>query len=299
VNTFKRYAFTVKDISDDRLKFTIPFKKSAAFIRRRLNRGQHDIAVVLGSGLGGFTELLSEKKVLKTNDVPGYPHSTVPGHAGEIISGTLGKKKILVFAGRVHYYESGSTIEAAATSIVAYHLGIKKILLTNAAGILNSNFNPGDLMLIEDQINLTFRNVLLDLKYPAVTLEGLKTEQINLQRGDYIYSQKLMRLATAAAQKLSIGLRSGVYVGLTGPSYETPAEVRFYRDIGGDAVGMSTVHEAIFACSVGMEILGVSCLTNYSSGITTMRLSHEEVIKIGSKANEKFSRLLVGIIESL
>lgn len=245
---------------------------------------RHDIAIVLGSGLGGFAKHLSDKIVLKTNEIPDYPRSTVPGHIGEIMSARISNKRVLVFSGRVHFYETASTIDAAVTAIVSYQLGIKTIVLTNAAGILNANFSPGDLMLIKDQINLTSRNVLLDLKMPGKDVNP-------------IYSENLAAKAFLAAQESNTDLKKGTYIGLTGPSYETPSEVKFYRSFGGDAVGMSTIHEATFARSVGMEVMGISCLTNYSTGITAEKLSHEEVTKIGTSVDAKFSHLLTKLVE--
>jgi purine-nucleoside phosphorylase len=257
----------------------LPFQKAAEFISSRFANVHHDMAIVLGSGLGGFTKHFTDKTLLRTDEIPDYPRSTVPGHTGEIVSVKASDKRLLVFSGRVHYYETASTVDAAVTAIVSHRLGIDKIVLTNAAGILNEQFIPGDLMVIKDQINFTFQNVLLELKVQSRDLNP-------------IYSEELGAKLRAAAEKSGVDLKSGIYLGLTGPSYETPSEVKFYRMLGGDAVGMSTIHEALFARSVGMEVLGISCLTNYSTGITSERLSHEEVTKIGSKVDEKFSRLL-------
>ena len=259
---------------------SLPFEEASDFISSGFGGVHHDVAIVLGSGLSGFTEFLTDKITLRTSDIPSYPRSTVSGHTGEIISATLGRKRILVFSGRVHYYEGGSAVEASVTAIVSHRLGVKQIVLTNAAGILNKSFAPGDLMLIRDHINLTFKNVLIDLK-------------ISPANSTFIYDSDLERIALKAASEVGIALISGVYVGLTGPSYETPAEVKVSRILGGDAVGMSTIHEAIFASSVGMKVLGISCLTNYSTGLTSEKLSHSEVIDIGAKANEKFSKLLI------
>jgi purine-nucleoside phosphorylase len=263
-----------------------PFQKSSEFIAEYFGNLQHDIAIVLGSGLGGFTKHLTEKKILPTADIPEYPRSTVVGHSGELVSAKVGQKRVLVFSGRSHFYETASTINSSVTSIVSHALGIGRIVLTNAAGILNESFYPGDLMVIKDQINLTFRNVLADLRFPVTGLHP-------------VYSEGLANLAFSAAGKSSVNLKSGIYVGLTGPSYETPAEVRLYRNLGGDAVGMSTVQEAIYARASGMEVLGISCLTNYSTGLTAAVLSHDEVTAIGAKVDEKFSRLLTALIGEL
>jgi purine-nucleoside phosphorylase len=259
---------------------------SAEFISSRFKDVYHDIAIVLGSGLGGLTKDLSDKIVLKTNEIPDYPRSTVPGHTGEIISAKLANKRVLIFSGRVHYYETESTIDAAVTAIVSHRLGIERIVLTNAAGILNEKFSPGDLMVIKDQINLTFRSVLLDLKMPTKDLNP-------------IYSELLAAKAFLAAERSGTDLKSGVYLGLTGPSYETAAEVGFYRRFGCDAAGMSTIQEATFARSVGMEVAGISCLTNYSTGMTSEKLSHDEVTKVGAKVDERFSRLLTTFVEMI
>ncbi|MFZ1080557.1 MAG: purine-nucleoside phosphorylase [Candidatus Kryptoniota bacterium] len=265
---------------------SLPFRSASDFVANYLSNVHHDIAIVLGSGLSGFTKHLSRKIVLRTNQIPGYPRSTVVGHHGEIVSASIANIRILVFSGRVHYYETASTIDAAVTSIVSHQLGIKTIILTNAAGILNEKYVPGDLMLIKDQINLTFRNVLRDLN-------------ISVRDLNPIYSKKLATAALTAAEKSGVNLKSGTYLGLTGPSYETPAEVKFYRTLKADAVGMSTIHEAMFARSVGMDAMGISCLTNYSTGITSGKLSHKEVTKIGAKVDKKFSKLLTTFIESL
>ncbi len=260
-----------------------PFKESSDFISRKFGSRQFDVAVVLGSGLSGFTSHIEEIDRLSTADIPGYPRSTVVGHSGHIFSARAAGKNVLVFSGRVHYYESRSTINAAATAIVSHALGIKKIVLTNASGILNESFVPGDLMIIKDQINLTFTNILRDLRFP-------------LNDTGRLYSNELSALCVVAGGKAGVNLQSGVYVGLTGPSYETPAEVRVYRAFGGDAVGMSTVQESIYANAVGMGVLGVSCLTNYSTGITSEKLSHSDVTALGAAVDEKFSRLLLEFI---
>ncbi len=259
-------------------------KSASDFIAARLGNEHYDIAIVLGSGLGGFTKHLAEKKVLPVEEIPGYPRSTVTGHSGRIFGASAGNRNVLVFSGRVHYYESASTIDAAVTAIVSAKLGIKRIVLTNAAGILNEAFLPGDLMLIKDHLNFTMKNILAEVHFPVMNLNP-------------VYNESFARLATAAAEESGVNLKSGVYVGLTGPSYETPAEVRLYRNLGGDAVGMSTIHEAIYARAAGMEVLGISCLTNYSTGITSTKLSHSEVTEIGARVDEKFSRLLLSLVE--
>ncbi len=264
----------------------VPFQKSSEHIAHFFGNVTHDVAVVLGSGLGGFTRHIGDKEILRTSDIPDYPRSTVAGHSGELVSAAVGKKRILVFSGRSHYYETASTLNASVTAIVSHALGIPRIVLTNAAGILNESFYPGDLMVIKDQINLTFRNVLSEIGSPVQSLHP-------------VYSPELAKLAFAAAEDCSVNLKSGVYVGLTGPSYETPAEVRAFQKLGGDAVGMSTVHEALYARASGLEVLGISCLTNYSTGITSQPLSHEEVTEIGNRVDERFTRLITRFVDLL
>ena len=264
----------------------IPFEESIGYLRENFAGKAHDIAVVLGSGLGGFTRHLDEKESLSTTDIPGYPRSTVIGHSGRIMSARVADRRVLVFSGRVHYYESASTLHAAVTAIVSHFLGIKVIVLTNAAGILNETFYPGDLMLVKDQLNLTSRNVLADLHFPVGNVNP-------------IYSEPMAGLMYEASERAGVNLKGGTYVGLTGPSYETPAEVRMYRALGGDAVGMSTVHEALYARAAGMDVVGISCLTNYSTGITSGKLSHAEVTEIGARVETKFSGLLTAFIGSL
>ncbi len=264
----------------------MPFRKSAEFISDRFGGKNHDIAVVLGSGLGGFTAHIDNKQTLPTVDVPEYPRSTVPGHSGQIMSAEVDGRNLLVFSGRVHFYETASTLNATVTAIVSHLLGIKTIVLTNAAGILNEAFYPGDLMLIKDHLNLTNRNILTDIHAPVTNLHP-------------IYDERSALIMYSSAAESGVNLKGGIYVGLTGPSYETPAEVRMYRQLGGDAVGMSTVQEALYARAAGMNVVGVSCLTNYSTGITSEKLSHSEVTEIGKKVDDKFSALLTSFIRSL
>ena len=264
----------------------IPFEESIKYLREKFAARTHDVAVVLGSGLGGFTKHLGGKDSIPTTDIPGYPHSTVTGHSGEVMSARVADKRVLVFSGRVHYYESASTLNAAATAIVSHALGVKTVVLTNAAGILNEAFYPGDLMLIKDQLNFTFKNILGELRFPAGNIHP-------------IYSERLAVMMYEASVRAGVNLKGGTYVGLTGPSYETPAEVSMCRKLGGDAVGMSTVQEALYARAAGLDVVGISCLTNYSTGITPEKLSHAEVTEIGARVDKKFSALLTAFINSL
>lgn len=234
------------------------------------------IGVVLGSGLGDFADSLVDRIAIPTAEIPGYPRSTVEGHKGQIVFGSLGGKALLVFQGRIHFYESGDLDTVVYPIRVAKELGIRSIILTNAAGGLSRTFSPGDLMVITDHINFTF--------------ERLKGFMSSTNR--HVYSERLIRQAEEAAHSAGITIRKGVYVGLKGPSYETASEVEMLARCGGDAVGMSTVFEASLAASLGMEVLGISCITNLGTGISSQKLSHAEVTEVGNRVKTVFSTLL-------
>lgn len=240
------------------------------------------VGVILGSGLGDLVARFAGSDVISTADIPHYPKSTVEGHQGRLVFGLFGGKNVLAFQGRVHFYES-SNLEATLFPIhVAHSLGVRTLIVTNAAGGINRGFSPGDLMLITDQINLTGEN-------------GLSGASVHHS----YYSESLTHLACNAAESAKIPLRSGVYAGLKGPTYETAAEVEMVYRLGGDAVGMSTVLEVGLAASLGMQILGISCITNHATGISTTRLSHAEVTEVGNRVNATFATLLTEIIQRL
>jgi len=264
----------------------LPFRDSAEFIRRKFGDTKYNAAVVLGSGLGSLMNYLDQEDSISSEQIPGYPRSTVEGHSGMISKAHINEKNLLVFSGRIHYYEGGPPCNAAATSILSFHLGISTIILTNASGILYARFNPGDLMMITDHINLTYVDILKELKLASKKVAP-------------IYSPAFFPIAREAAKSSGVQLKSGVYVGMTGPSYETAAEVRMLRLIGGDAVGMSTIHEATIAKYLGMNVFGLSCLTNYSTGLTPNKLSHYEVNEIGKKVSEDFSRFMIEFITKI
>jgi purine-nucleoside phosphorylase len=244
---------------------------------------QPEIAVVLGSGLGGFTESLSSNAVIQTASVPGYPRSTVEGHKGELVFCTASGRRLLAFRGRVHFYESGSVNALLFPIRVAAALGARILIITNAAGGVNRTFVPGDLMLISDHIDLT----------------GESFELGHSKTHGAPYDQQLIRMAENTADKIGVRVVRGVYAGLKGPSYETAAEIEMIHRIGGDAVGMSTVLEVALAASLGMHVLGISCITNKATGTSSAKLNHEEVTVVANQVREQFSRLLMHVIKAL
>ena len=240
------------------------------------------IAIILGSGLGEFAETISSSTIIDTQSIPHYPHSSVEGHKGRLIFGKIGKVKLLAFQGRVHIYETGNIETILYPIRVAHALGIKTLVVTNAAGGINKQFTPGDLMLITDQINLTFENPLVDQNKSTTSHQ--------------LYNKPMQKMIKTAAQEESIPIREGIYCGIKGPSYETAAEVQMIRFFGADAVGMSTVNEVSLANAFGMRVCGISCITNLSTGILDQKLSHKEVTEIANLVKGPFGRLLQAII---
>lgn len=253
-------------------------------IRSRLKL-RPEIGVILGSGLGDFAEGLSGASSILTESIPHYPRSTVSGHRGRLVAGMAGAVPLLAFQGRVHYYETG-TIETVLTPIrVAHALGIHTLIVTNAAGGINARFAPGDLMLIDDQINFTFES--------PVGIEGRGLRNVDC------YDEDLRRLAVRTARANGIPLRRGVYLGLKGPTYETAAEVRMARILGADAVGMSTVNEVSLAVALGLKVVGLSCITNLATGISREKLSHADVTVVANKVRQRFADLLEAAVAAV
>jgi len=256
--------------------------QSALKIIRQRGAFNADIALVLGSGLGTFVESLTRITRIPFADIPGFPVSTVEGHSGELVHGFLGDIPVLVNSGRVHFYEGYSLDQVIYPIQILHALGAKTIILTNAAGSIRKDYAPGDLMLISRLINQTGRSVYGDESEPESVFYPDQNDRI-------IY----------IAQQASIQLKVGSYAGLNGPSYETPAEIRFLRLKNADAVGMSTVHEGLAAYKLGMKVLGISCLTNYAAGILNQPLNHEEVIETGRRVRKNFARLLRELVKQL
>lgn len=233
------------------------------------------IGLVLGSGLGVLADEIENPVIIPYHEIPGFTVSTVVGHKGQLVIGKLQGKQVVAMQGRFHYYE-GHGLDAVVFPIrVMKMLGVETIIVTNAAGGINENYQPGNLMLIADHINMTFRNPLI----------GPNDEQLGARFPDMseAYSKALRGLAKEVAAEQGIELQEGVYVGLLGPSYETPAEIRMLRILGGDAVGMSTVPEVIVAKHMKMNVLGISCISNMAAGILEQPLSHEEVMETTEK----------------
>jgi purine-nucleoside phosphorylase len=262
---------------------------SARRIRERAAR-DIDVAVVLGSGLGAFAETLEDKIVIPYEEIPDFERSTVEGHSGRLIVGNLPSTAIsvAVMQGRFHYYE-GYSLEEVTLPIRAFGaMGLKKLALTNAAGGVNPVFKPGDFMLISDHINLMMIS----------PLRGKHDDRLGERFPDMteVYSREYRRVAREAAAEIGLDLREGVYLALQGPNYETPAEIRMMRALGADAVGMSTVPEAIVAKQMGMTTLGISLITNAAAGIEGGPINHSEVMGMGQRVSKEFSELLTRII---
>ena len=253
--------------------------------------GQADVAVVLGSGLGDYVEALQDAKSIAYKDIPGFPVSTAPGHAGRWWTGTLHGKRVYMMQGRFHSYEGYDMQTVTMPIRVMKKLGVKLVILTNAAGGVNASFKPGDLMLVSDFINLSGKN----------PLTGPNMDEFGVRFPDmcHAYDDEMRKLALDVAKKDGVDLKEGVYCWLNGPSYESPAEIRMVRVLGADAVGMSTVPETIVARHCGMRVLGVSCITNMAAGMIDQPLTHKEVVETGERVKGTFRKLLDGVIEAV
>ena len=258
-------------------------------------------AVVLGSGLGDFASRLTNKKIIDGADIPNYPTSGVEGHAGKLVFGRVPIKRprvgtaVLAFLGRSHFYESGDLGRVTFAVRLAHRLGIRNLILTNAAGGIKSSFSPGDLMAITDHINMTFNSIRFD--YGSHRSKSFELRPTRKQSSPY--DSLLLKLVKRAATENGIPLKQGVYCGVNGPSYETAAEINMIRRIGGDAVGMSTIHEATAASNLGMRVLGISLITNLATGLAAQPATHVEVIKVAREARKKFEALLISVLSLL
>lgn len=256
-------------------------------IRRRSGL-QPRIGLVLGSGLGAFARSLEEATEIHYSEIPHFPTSTAIGHKGELVLGKCQGVPVAVMAGRVHYYE-GYTLEQVVFPVrVLGRLGVKVLIITNAAGSVNVGYKPGELMIIEDHINYMGGNPLM----------GPNAEQLGPRFFDMTepYDHELREIAEKACGKAGVPARKGVYIAFTGPSYETPAEIRMTRTMGADAVGMSTVPEVVAARHMGIRVLGISCLTNMAAGVLKKELDHKEVLEIGEKVKAELIDVLGRII---
>ena len=265
-------------------------EKAVEYIKSKIS-GTYDIGIILGSGLGSLGEKIDDSQYVDYADIPNFPVSTAPGHVGRFVFGTLAGKRVMCMQGRIHLYE-GYPVESIVMPIRVMRLmGVSKLIVTNAAGGINENFDVGDIMLITDHINFTGNNCLI----------GKNDERFGVRFPDmsYAYSPKLGEIAENSAKSLGMKLQKGVYVGCTGPSYETPAEIRAFRVLGADAVGMSTVQEVIAANHCGMKVLGFSLISNKAAGLSGERLTEEEVLLIGRQKSEEMQMLITKITGEL
>ena len=260
------------------------------YIKDMIGNFKPEIGIILGSGLGELADEYCEKAI-SYNDIPNFIKSTVVGHKGRLVFADISGKSVVMMQGRNHFYEGHSMQEITYPIKVMKKLGVKTLILTNAAGGVNESFSAGDLMLITDHINLMGTNPLI----------GKNDETLGERFPDMteIYKNELIEIAETCADDLHIDIQKGIYLANTGPSYETPAEIRMARNLGADAVGMSTVPEAIVANYCGINVLGISCISNAASTAGGKALSHEEVIEATTKAKEKFKKLVVKIIEKI
>ena len=265
-------------------------REAADAVRSRI-RDVPQIGVVLGSGLGDFAGSLADAVTMPYGDLPHWPVSRVIGHDGKLVIGTVRGRTVAALAGRSHMYEGhgGATVTFAVRALGL--LGVRTMILTNAAGGVNTGFSQGALMVIDDHINLMGTNPLV----------GINDERFGSRFPDMteVYSARLRRIADKVGRAIGLLLPHGIYVAVLGPSYETPAEIRYLRTIGADAVGMSTVPEAIVARHMGMEVLGVSCITNMAAGVLPKPLDHAEVMETARRIRGQFIALVENIVEQL
>jgi purine-nucleoside phosphorylase len=263
---------------------------AAGFLRDRIEPVP-EVAVVLGSGLGAFADRLGARSVIPYPEIPHWPRSAVVGHAGLLVVGQAAGRRVAVLSGRVHYYEGHDLGTVTFAVRVLGLLGVKVLVLTNAAGGINTSFEQGALMVIDDHVNLMGTNPLI----------GPNDERFGPRFPDMTeaYSKRLRRIADEAAAARGLQVQHGIYAAVHGPSYETPAEIRALRAIGADAVGMSTVPETLAARHMGLEVIAVSCITNMAAGVLDRPLDHAEVMATAARVRDEFIGLLDGILERL
>ena len=266
--------------------------ENAARMIRTRHAQEVAIAVVLGSGLGAFAEELEERVIVPYEEIPGFAHSTVEGHAGRLVIGKAAGVPLVAMQGRFHYYEGYPFEEVVFPIRVFKFLGARTVVLTNAAGGINVEFDKGALMVISDHLNLM----------GASPLRGPHDERFGARFPDMteVYARDLQEMVVEEAHQMGLEMRRGIYAALSGPSYETPAEIRMLRTLGADAVGMSTVPEAIVARQMGMRVVGISCITNLASGVVADQpIDHSEVIETGRQVRAQFTELLRRVMQRL
>ncbi|MEG2174437.1 MAG: purine-nucleoside phosphorylase [Oscillospiraceae bacterium] len=264
--------------------------ESVAYLKKRLPQ-QPSIGIVLGSGLGGLADKIEQSVTIPYQEIPHFSVSTAPSHRGQFVVGTLSGKPVLCMQGRLHFYEGHDISSVIYPIRVMRALGVQSLILTNAAGGINMDFSVGDLMLIEDHINFMGINPLI----------GANKADLGPRFPDmsHAYSPSLRKTALAVSNEMGIMLRKGVYLACTGPSYETPAEIRAFRTLGADAVGMSTVPEVVAANHCGMDVLAISLITNMAAGVLDQPLSGDEVIAVGSRCGATLQTLVTAIVGRL
>ena len=259
-------------------------------IESKIGDFKPEIGIILGSGLGELADEYCDISI-DYSDIPGFESSTISGHKGRLVFAQIDNKKVIMMQGRTHFYE-GHTIQKVVFPVkVMKKLGVQTLIITNAAGGVNPSFNPSDLMIITDHINFMGVNPLVGLNDDSM---GTRFPSMN-----EIYNSELVEIVQKIGDSLGIDLQEGVYMAFSGPSYETPAEVRMAGLMGADAVGMSTVPEAIIASWAGMNVIGLSCICNSAAGISSVILSHDDVIRAANNAKDKFKRLVKGIIKKI
>jgi len=265
-------------------------EEAKAYIQSHIS-GQPQIGLILGSGLGELADNIEDATRIPYESIPHFPVSTVEGHAGQLVIGRLQNKLVIAMQGRFHYYEGYSMQEVTFPVRVMKALGVDQLIVTNACGGMNPSFNPGDLMLIQDHLNMTGGNPLIGSNEPE-----LGPRFPDMSRA---YTPELLELVRETAQSLGIHIQQGVYAGITGPTYMTPAELTMLRRLGGDAVGMSTVPEVIVASHMAMKVIGISCVTDMAIGEHLEPLSHEQVIEVANRTKPMFISLVREIIARL
>ena len=265
-------------------------QESADYI---INKTKHkpSIAIILGSGLGDLADEIQGSDKIPYTQIPHFPVSTVEGHEGQLVVGELEGKTVVAMQGRFHYYEGYPMADVTYAIRVMKRMGIEKIIVTNAAGAVDSSFTPGDLMLISDHLNLSGSNPLIGKNMDSF---GVRFPDLSTA-----YSPELREVARKVAKDKDIDLKEGVYAFMSGPTYETPAEVRMVRTLGAHAVGMSTAPEVIVAVHSGIEVVGISCMTNMAAGILDQPLNHDEVVETSQKAKVKFTALVRGLLANM
>ena len=265
-------------------------EKAARVIRAR-TKTEVSVAIVLGSGLGAFAEELTEATAIPYHEIPGFARATVEGHAGQLVIGKAGDVTVAAMQGRFHFYEGYSLEEVTFPIRVLKMLGVRTLVLTNAAGGLNVELAPGSLMVISDHINLLGANPLIG---PNDDRFGPRFPDLTL-----VYAADLQNMVIEEAREMGMELRRGIYAALSGPSYETPAEIHMVRTLGADAVGMSTVPEAIVARHMAMQVIGISCITNLAAGVSNRPIDHSQVMAIGERVRGQFTELLRRVVKRL